>query len=141
MGKLQPIPIFTGHVDEAGKLSLTEQQRCYRRAWLDTLKGQDVEVVIRKKRRQRSLQQSNYLHAVPFAILAEFFGEDIETTKLLVLGECFGWRDVQGGRIPVKPSTAALTVEETSHLIEWMPPWAMTNFRVRIPLPNEAEAA
>jgi hypothetical protein len=108
---------------------------------LRTLSGDAVELVVRKARTQRSLDQNAYLHAVPFAILAEEWGEDIETTKLLVLGECFGWRDVGEARVPIKPSTSRLTVEEASHLIEWIPPWAMVKFGTRIPLPHEAEAA
>jgi hypothetical protein len=38
----------------------------------------------------------------------------------------------------MKPHSAALKVDEMSHLIEWLPPWAMLNFGVSIPLPNEA---
>lgn len=111
-----------------------------RRAYFKTLAGKNVEIVVRRERVQRSLDMNRYWHAVPFPLLAEYWGEDIETTKLLVLGECFGWRDLKDGkRIPMKPSTSALTVEEGSHLTNWMPPWAMTNFGVEIPLPKEAD--
>jgi hypothetical protein len=135
------VPIFRGHVDEHGALELADAERPNRRNHLRTLLNQDVEVVVRKARSQRSLDQNAYLHSVPFPILAEEWGEDIETTKLLVLGECFGWRETRDGkRLPMKPSTSGLTVEECSKLIEWLPPWALVNFRVRIPLPNEAEA-
>jgi hypothetical protein len=138
---MAPIPIFTGRVDPDGRLVLTEHERDKRRAWLDTLKGRDVEITVRRRREQRSLDMNAYWHAVPFALLSEYWGEDIETTKLLVLGECFGWRELgEGRRIPLKPSTAALSVEEGSHLTNWIPPWAMTQFGVNVPLPNEAAA-
>jgi hypothetical protein len=136
------VPIFTGHVTEDGKLLLTPNEETYRRRYLQSLSGRDVEIVVRRKRVQRSLDMNKYWHAVPFPILAEYWGEDIETTKFLVLGECFGWREIKDGhRLPLKPSTSALTVEEGSYLTNWMPPWAMTNFGVDIPLPQKAEAA
>lgn len=134
--------IFHGRVDAAGKLLLSDDEKAMRDRYLQRFAGKDVDVTIRIHREQRSLDQNAYLHAVPFLLLSEYWGEDIETTKLLVLGECFGWRDFPDGRrIPMKSSTAALNTEETSRLIEWMPPWAMTHFGVSIPLPEESEAA
>ena len=136
------VPIFHGKVTDDAKLELLETERDQRRIWLGALTGQHVEVVVRKARTQRSLDQSSYWHAVPFRLLSEYWGEDIETTKLLVLGECFGWRELgEGRRIPMKPSTSSLTVEEGSYLTDWMPPWAMMQFGVDIPLPEKAEAA
>lgn len=135
-------PIFHGRITDDGRLELLKTERDRRRIWLGTLTGKPVEVIVRKVRTQRSLDLNAYWHAVPFAILSEYWGEDIETTKLLVLGECFGWRELgEGRRIPMKPSTSALTVEEGSQLTDWMPPWAMTEFGVDIPLPEKAEAA
>lgn len=137
---MSQIPIFHGRVTEDARLELLEAERDRRRIWLQTLAGKPVEVVVRRVRTQRSLDQNAYWHAVPFAILADYWGEDMETTKLLVLGEKFGWRDLgDGRRIPMKPSTSALTVEEGDQLTEWMPPWAMTNFGVEIPLPKEVD--
>jgi hypothetical protein len=65
----------------------------------------------------------------------------LPTTKLILLGEKFGWRETHGTRLPVKPRTSALSTEEMSAFIEWMPMWGMSEFGLRIPLPNEAEAA
>ena len=134
--------IFHGRVDEQGKLLLVDDEKPMRDRYLKRFAGRDVDITIRIHREKRSLDQNAYWHAVPFLLLSEEWGEDIETTKLLVLGECFGWREfADGRRIPMKPSTAALTTEEGSYLTEWMPPWAMTNFGVYIPLPEESEAA
>lgn len=133
-------PIFHGDVTDDARLVLDETERDKRRLHLSGLAGRRVEVIVRRERTQRSIDQNAYLHAVPFALLAEYWGEDMETTKLLCLGECFGWKNTRDGhRIPIKPSTSALTVEETSHLIEWMPPWAMREFQVAIPLPRDGE--
>lgn len=134
------IPIFHGRIDPDGRFELAAHELGLRRAYFKSLAGQSVEITVRKERTQRTLDQNAYLHAVPFPLLAEYWGEDIETTKLLVLGECWGWRETSGGnRLPIKPSTSRLTVDESTHLIEWLPPWSMTNFGVAIPLPNEAE--
>lgn len=138
---MAPVPIFTGRVTDDVRLELTEHERTQRRLYLQSLAGCEVEIVIRKKREQRSLDQNKYLHAVPFTLLAEYWGEDIETTKLLVLGEWAGWRETKDGhRVPMKPSTSALTIDEGTNLIEWIPPWAQIHFGVIVPLPNEATA-
>ena len=135
------IPLFHGRITSDGKFELADAERDLRRTYFRALAGKNVEIIVRKERTKRSLDQNAYLHAVPFPLLAEEWGEDIETTKLLVLGECFGWKELRDGhRLPIKPSSAALTVEEASHLIEWLPPWAMVNFRVEIPLPREVAA-
>jgi hypothetical protein len=134
------VPIFHGCVTEDARLVLDEQERDRRRQHLGALAGKRIEMVLRRERTQRSRDQNAYWHAVPFALLAEEWGEDIETTKLLVLGECFGWKETRDGhRVPIKPSTSALTTEEWSRLTEWIPPWALTNFGVVIPLPQDGE--
>lgn len=108
-------------------------------AHLRTVQGQPVEVVIRKPRSKRSLDQNAYAHAWPFKLIAEAMGESVEAAKLAILGEKFGWRELRGHLIPVKPSTAALTVEEFHELIEWMPAFGAHTFGISIPLPNEVD--
>jgi hypothetical protein len=136
------IPVFHGHVTPAGDLVLREDERALRRAYLRVLAGKSIDLLMRRHREKRTLDQNAYLHAVPFPILAEYFGDDIESTKLVVLGARFGWkRTADGHEVPIKAHTSDLSVEETSDLIEWLPPWAMTNFRVEIPLPDKGEAA
>jgi hypothetical protein len=136
------VPIFHGEITEDGAFVADAHEADQRKNYLRFLRGQRVEFVIRKARTKRSEDQNKYLHAVPLPLLAAEWGEDIETAKLLILGECFGWKETRNGRqLPLKPHTSGLTVEEFSHLIEWLPPWAMVNFGVNIPLPNEAEAA
>jgi hypothetical protein len=141
---MAPVPILHGEVTADGRLVLDGAERQLRAQHLRHLAGKRVEIIVRKERTQRSLDQNAYLHAIPFSMLAEEWGEDIETTKLLVLGECFGWRDLaNGARIPMKPSSAALTVDECSHLIEWIVKWAAVPGNVcargfMIPLPKEA---
>lgn len=138
---MPPIPIFNGRVSKDGTLVLDEQERSRRRQHLLSLVDWDVELVIRKKRIKRSLDMNAYLHAVPFPILADWFGDDIEGTKWSLMGECFGWTrcKVTGRDVPLKPHTSDMTVEESKYFVDWLIPWALTNHGAVIPLPNESE--
>jgi hypothetical protein len=105
------------------------------------LAGKRAEVVFRRPRSKRSLDQNAYAHAWPFRLLAEHFGDSVEGVKLDLLGECFGWTaaPITKRLVPVKPHTSALTVEEFSHFIDWMVIFGASN-GVVIPLPSEVEA-
>ena len=133
-------PVFHGRVSPEVKLELHESERLLRRTYLRALVGQDVEVIVRKQRVQRSLDQNAYLHAHPFPLLAEHFGYSVPEVKFVLMGECWGWKKVNGKDIPVKPSTSDMTVEECTYFIDWLIPWAAVNHGVAIPLPNEASS-
>lgn len=137
------VPIFHGTVSESGMLSLEETERDLRRAHFGGLAGQRVEVIIRKERTKRSLDQNAFIHAVPVTILAGHFGESMPDMKLILMGECWGWRfdPIAGREIPIKAHTSDMTVEECTYFIDWVIPWAMVEHGVSIPLPSEAEAA
>lgn len=137
------VPVFHGRVTEEGRLVLQESERAQRQNYLHYLAGRLVDVVIRKKRTQRSLDQNAYLHAVPFPMLADHFGNTIEEMKYALMGECWGWKldKATGREVPVKAHTSRMTVEECVRFIEWLIPWAMVHHGVQIPLPGEAEAA
>jgi hypothetical protein len=132
------VPIFRGRVNEQGtKIVLFDTERAWRRAHLYTLRGQDVEVIVRKKRRQRSTEQNAYIH-VAAAFLAEEFGNEIDEMKLILMGEKWGWhRDKATGReVPIKPHTSDMTVEEATEFIDWLPRWALGH-NITLPSPGE----
>jgi len=132
-----PIPRFVGRT-ERGKVRLASPRDC--ETWVRSLgEGVTVDVSVRVHKSQRSLDQNAYIHAVPVPIMAEHWGCTIEETKLLLMGECWGWNDVLGHRLPVKPHTSSMNTQEASHFIEWCQVWAMTEFHVEIPLPNECD--
>lgn len=144
MASKRSIPIFHGRIGEDGKFELAETERDLRRTYFQTLAGQSVEITVRKERTNRSIDQNAYLHAVPFPLLAEELGyESIEDLKLALMGECWGYhRDkVSGKDFPIKPHTSDMSVDECSQFIEWLVTWSQTKFNIRVPLPNEAEAA
>lgn len=136
--KGQGIPVFFAFVPRDGALRLHD--RAAFRYHVDTFKGEEVEITLRRKRTQRSIDQNAYLHAHPFPILAEHFGYTIPEVKLVLMGECFGWKEVAGRDMPIKPSTSDMTVEECTYFIDWLLPWAMVNHGVKIALPGEVAA-
>lgn len=136
---MPPTPLFTGRVLDGGLL-IYDRPKDYAK-YLRTLGGQYIETVTRRRRAQRSIDQNAYLHAVPFFMIADYTGDDIESVKLNVMGACWGWRksSITGIETPLKPHTSHMTTEEGSYLIEWLPPWAFQQFNgMVIPLPNEA---
>jgi hypothetical protein len=141
------VPIFHGRISEDGKFELAEQERLLRQKYFRTLAGKSVEIVVRKERTKRTIDQNNYLHAVPFPILAEALGyESIEDLKLALMGEKWGYRrdKVTGKELPIKAHTSDLTVDECTEFIEWLVVWAGTPGRfsergIKIPLPNEVD--
>ena len=123
-------------LQEDGQLTLTSKHAF--RLGLKALRPGPVTIVVKAQEAKRTLDQNAFLHAAPFRILAEFFGESVEQTKYVLMGECFGWtRDAITQReIPVKPSTSSMTVEECTFFIDWLIPWAQDKFDITLPLPE-----
>lgn len=126
-----------GVITEEGRLELSSKH-AFRLGCKAMAPG---PVVLRMKHQasKRTLDQNAFLHAVPFTILADYFGLSVEETKYALMGEKFGWTDnpLGGPAIPVKPSTSSMTVAECTDFIDWLIPWALEKWNVSIPLPNE----
>jgi hypothetical protein len=92
---------------------------------------------------KRTDRQNRYLHAEPFLKLAKKWGESIERTKLICMGEFWGWEPckVGGTMLPVKAHTSDMTVEECTVFLDWLIPWAAQEHDVAILLPDEWRAA
>lgn len=107
-------------------------------AHLRTVAGQAVEIVVRKPRTKRSLDQNAFWWAVPVELLAEHCGYSRNQMHYALLGECFGYTPgPTGGAVPVKASSSELSVDEFSHLIEWVLIWGPSELGVVIPSPGE----
>ena len=134
----KPKPIFIARVED-GRLRFEDPGTAAH--YIRSLEGKAVLVAVRVFRGIRSIQQNNYWWAVPVELMAEYMGEDRTSTHYALLGECFGyhWNGRLKREVPNKGSSSVLTTEEFSELIEWCPPWALHNFGVRIPLPNECD--
>ena len=89
---------------------------------------------------QRSLDQNAYLHAGPLPVLKREFGYDsTEELKRDLMGECWGWTTspITGRQIPMREHTSDMDVQEFSHFIDWLIPWAMVKWGIVLPLPDE----
>lgn len=88
------------------------------------LAGQTV--IIRERKAQRSLNQNAYLHAEPFLKLAAAWGESVARTKLVCMGEFWGYEPCKrtGLMLPVKAHTSDMSVQECKTFIDWLIPWS-----------------
>lgn len=141
-----PAAVFIGTPNADGHMSDTTRPQI--RAALKRFAGTAVTISIEPYKEQRSKDQNAYIHAVPVTLLAEFLGYTIPEMKLILMGECFGWKleSISGKEIPVKPATSSMTIEECQYFIDWVIPWAAMKFTdskgnaFQIPLPNEVAA-
>jgi hypothetical protein len=106
-------------------------------------KGQHFALTLDAVRRKRSVMQNAYLHAEPFPKLAKAWGESIARTKLICMGEFWGYEPCKVTRqfLPVKVHTSDMTVEECTLFIDWLVPWALMEHGVDVAPPRESELA
>lgn len=135
------VPIFHGRVTPEGELKPFDTERTQRRAHLRALAGQDVEIVIRKKRSQRSVDQNKYWWSVPVRLLAEHCGYADDDMHYALLGECFGYKvGPTGKQLPNVTGSSALSTEEFTRLIDWVLVWGPTEMGCYIPAPDKVAA-
>jgi hypothetical protein len=136
------VPVFHGSVTADGQLVLAGHQREQRRRYLEGLSNKDVDVIVKPRRNQRSLDQNAYWHGVPFKLLREHLGyESVDELKVDLMGECWGWTKTKSGHdIPVKVHTSQLTTDEGAWFTEWLVRFgAQLPSPCLIPMPNEVE--
>lgn len=133
--------LFVGPVDTRGKLDA--DVRVQVADYLRTFPGMVVDVVVRKHRKQRSLDQNAYWHAEPFPKLAAAWGESVDRAKLICMGEFWGWEPCKVTKcfLPVKAHTSDMTIEEGTLFTDWLIPWALTEHGVVIRMPDEWQKA
>lgn len=141
-------PIFHARVAADGsRLEFIAAESPQRKRHLANLAGCVVDVVVRKHREQRSLDQNAYWHGVAFPILADALGYDadeVDELKFYVMGEWSGWRQSRtGDRLPNKMHTSDLDTAEGADFTDWLIRFGakLPGGGVIIPLPKEAEAA
>lgn len=104
--------------------------------------GERIDLIVKKHKAQRSLDQNAYWWAVPVTILADHCGYEPEQMHYALLGEWRGYIDGLGWqKIPRCASSSKLTTAEFTDLIEWVQRWAATEMNVQIPAPSEWEQA
>ncbi len=132
-------PVFSGKIEQ-GKVKLDNPNRYL--VQISRLEGQRIEVVLRKQKSQRSLNQNNYMWGVVYEILSEHLGystEEIhEICRFMFLRSTMGG----GGKVfDLVKSTAKLNTADFEVYLDKVRMWAAQELNCYIPLPNEVEAA
>ena len=128
-------PLFHGQVTK-GRLVLETPHRYL--VYLSGLEGKRVEVVVRKQKSQRSIQQNKYYWAVVVEILANHCGyEPEEMHEALKVKFLSDHSEDDKGLIRIG-STAKLTTDGFVKYIDRIIRWA-SGFGVFIPDPNQTD--
>lgn len=96
--------------------------------------GTEIRLTLGKPEKLRSENENRYYHAVPVKILAEHFGE---FPKAMHHNLAWMFLKVQDLPYPKRRSTTTLTPAEFEDYTEKIRVWALTEHKIRIPLPNE----
>jgi len=140
----QPVPIFSASVVDK-KLKMTGHVKKAIALWVSTFaNGADLDIVIRKRSKQRTSLQNRYYWGTVVPILADFFGHDnpedmhedlkleFNPTKSKINSD-----KIIGGTT-TKLSTIEFYHAEDSY-VERICRWAATEYGIYIPPPKKAE--
>ncbi len=139
----QPIPVFEGDIVD-GKLKLLRHVKEAIARWCMTFKsGSHIEIIIRKYRSQRTLEQNAYYWGVVIPILGDHFGYDAEEIheelKLMfnpIQSKIDPARKIGGST--TKMSTVEFYCDQDSY-VERIARWAASDYGIYIPPPEKAE--
>ena len=131
-----PVPIFTGSV-QAGKLMLDEPNRYL--VWLSKLEGRRIELILRKRRSQRSLKQNRAYWGIAVEILSDHLGYDKDETHHALKVKFASRIDPKTG-LTVIQSTAKMDTQRFNRYYEDIQRWSAEFLNCYIPSPNECES-
>lgn len=130
------VPIVRGTVDERGQFRPENAER-FRTAF-QSFAGQDVELTVQRRRDIRSLNQNRYYWGVVVKILGDEFGYlPDEMHEILRSKFLRRWSQGKVGTFAYSTSTANLDTNAFEQYLEQIRIWAVTEFSITVPLPNE----
>lgn len=136
-------PIFAGRVNEQGQLRL-EQPEAFERQ-RHSLRGRQVELVLRAQRIQRSVQQNRYYWKVVVGLFAEYCGYTPEEAHEVLKLECNAITLVNRRTLDITKvpgSTRELSTVDFKLYYQRCQQWIAEHCDgLYIPDPNEAEWA
>lgn len=127
-------PIHKG-VIEHGKAKLLYPQ--YYHDWVAKFtEGADVDVIVRKHKKQRSIPQNNYLWGVVYKLISDYTGMTVEEVH-----EHCKWKFLRKRvkRLHTTKSTTNLSTLEFNEYIDKIVFWAGEKLECFIPSPNSVE--
>lgn len=126
-------PIFLAQIKN-GKIAFNNEGQF--NDYLLSLEGKEVEVVVRKWKKERSNNQNRYYWGVVIKLLSEYLGytdeEMHDALKMLFLKD-------ESRKVPTLRSTTELNTVEFEKYLENIRMWAAQMFGFYIPTPNEVE--
>ena len=120
---------------EKGKLHLFNEMQFY--IALSSMEGKYVDVIVRKKKSQRSTNQNSYYHGVVVRMLSDFLGYERDEMHMILRFKFL--RKVADNGIESAMSTTKLSTEEMEDFLERVRRWAAKDLNFYIPLPNEVQ--
>ena len=130
-----PSPVFTGRI-ENGKLILDSPHRYIVR--LSALNGKLVELVIRKRRSQRSPNQNAAYWGIVVEILSNHTGYDKDTMHEALKAKFASRTDEKTGLLVIE-STAKMNTVRFNRYYSDIQQWAAEFLGCYIPSPNECD--
>jgi hypothetical protein len=119
-----------------GKKLIPANTRNYENA-LSLYEGLEVVITIAKPTKSRTNPQNAYLWAVPYRMISDETGNDIDSVHHYMAGMFLS--EKTSGLIDQVKSTTRLTTVEFSEYIEKIIQWAAEFLNLYIELPNEKE--
>lgn len=129
-------PVFTGTISE-GNLSLDNPQRYL--VQLSALNGKKIELILRKRRSQRSIQQNSYYWGVVIEILSGHFGYESEEMHEALKIHFLKFRSDKAPDLVSVKSTTRLSTDEFNEYVNRIVRWAAQEHGVFIPDPRQVE--
>lgn len=134
------IPKFYGTVKNGRFKFASQREQDNYSLYLGTLDKCYVELVIKKRKRTRTLNQNRYYWGVIVKLLSNHTGysddEMHEALKSLFLSHPM---QLASRNISVNKSTASLSTKEFEDYMDQIRGWAQVELNCYIPLPNEVE--
>lgn len=127
-------PIFFGFQTQ-GNLYIDDIKRF--KEYLKTFGNTRLDIIIRKHRNKRSINQNNYAHGVVFKMIADELGYSTDDARDLCKTK-FLKKTMPDGEIIVK-STTVLDTKQFEDFLEEVRRWALEYLQLSIPLPNEVD--
>ncbi len=125
--------IFKAKV-EKNTLKLDEPEKM--REYLKSLEGQIVQVIVRKIKKPRSLNQNAYMWGVVYQLISETTGYTIDEVHS-AMGVMFLMD--RSRSIPMVRSTTSLSTISMENYLESIRQWAAKDLNCVIPEPNQVD--
>lgn len=123
-------PLFFGSIDH-GKIKLDNPEEF--KNYCNNLNG-EIQLLLEKRKKNRSLNQNSYYWGVVIPLLSEYFGYESEE-----MHEALKYQFLRKGNVqlPTVRSTRRMTTIEFGDYMAKVRRWAAIEYSINIPEPNE----